>query len=351
MAAVDFDVHPVARQFADARVVAEDELLGLKVEQVGLLEQDGDGLFLQLPVGLVEVLDDFEVDGLVPGQHRLHLLQRLQRVDAEDLVEEVVVGVAEELQGLLVHLPQVGHVGEVVAQQPAQGLDLRPLVLEVGVEHLLQPLVVAEVLQVLVELLGEGVDLDALYDLQQEAVGQVGDRADQLAAQRRVVLQRELEEFDLRLHLLLSLEETAELRKVGLCWELSDEELLVLVEGDFEVFVDGVQQGNADALHLLLGPLLEVSSDELSVYHLNLLEGEQLASLLLLQVAQQGDDAGDCLRLVLLVLQQDLEGGQFEVGIEVKDANEQLPCCLLADLRKLLHLYLRVDDVDLGLLA
>lgn len=209
MAAVDFDVHPVARQFADARVVAEDELLGLKVEQVGLLEQDGDGLFLQLPVGLVEVLDDFEVDGLVPGQHRLHLLQRLQRVDAEDLVEEVVVGVVEELQGFLMHLPQVWHVGEVVAQQSAQGFDLRALVLEVGVEHLLQPLVVAEVLQVLVELLGEGVDLDALDDLQQEAVGQVGDGADQLAAQRRVVLQRELEEFDLRLHLLLPLEETA----------------------------------------------------------------------------------------------------------------------------------------------
>lgn len=107
---VDLDVHAMAGQLADARMVAEDELLGLKIQQVGLLEQDGDGLLFELPAGLVEVLDDFEVDGLVLHQYRLHLLQGLRRVDAEDLVEEIVVSIVEELQGLLVHFSEVRNV-------------------------------------------------------------------------------------------------------------------------------------------------------------------------------------------------------------------------------------------------
>lgn len=88
-------------------MVAEDELLGLKIKQVRLLEQDGNRFLFDFSVSLVEVLDDFEVNGLMPHQHWFHLLQGLQRVDAENLIEEVVVCIVEELQSFFVHSPQV----------------------------------------------------------------------------------------------------------------------------------------------------------------------------------------------------------------------------------------------------
>lgn len=88
-------------------MVAEDELLGLKIKQVRLLEQDGNRLLFELFVGLIEILDDFEVNNLVFQQHRLDFLQGLQRVDAEYLIEKVIVSIVEELQSLFVHFPQV----------------------------------------------------------------------------------------------------------------------------------------------------------------------------------------------------------------------------------------------------
>lgn len=207
MAAVDLNVHPMAGQLADARVVAEDELLGLEIEQVRLLEQDGNRLLFELSVGLVEILDDFEMNGLVLHQHRLDLLQGLQRVDAEDLIEEVIVSIVEELQSLFVHFPQVWNMREVVAEKSAEDLYLRTLVLEVSVEEFLQLLIITEILQILIKLLREGVDLDAFDDLNEETIRQVSDGADELTAKRRVILQRIFEELYLRLYLLLPFEE------------------------------------------------------------------------------------------------------------------------------------------------
>ena len=113
--------------------------------------------------------------------------------------------------------------------------------LEVSIEKFLKLLVIAEILKILVKLLREGVDLDALDDLNEEAIRQFSDGADELTAESRVILQREFEELNLGLNLFLSFEEALQLRKVSLGWQFSDEELLVLVEGDFEVFVDGVE--------------------------------------------------------------------------------------------------------------
>lgn len=188
-------------------MVAEDELLGLKIEQVRLLEQDGNRLLFELSVGLVKILDDFEVNGLVLHQHRLDLLQGLQRVDAEDLIEEVIVSIVEELQSLFVHFPQIRHMGEVVAEKSAEDLYLRTLVLEVSVEEFLQLLIITEILQILIKLLREGVDLDAFDDLNEETIRQVSDGADELTAKRWIVFQRIFEELYLRLYLLLPFEE------------------------------------------------------------------------------------------------------------------------------------------------
>lgn len=76
------------------------------------------------------------------------------------------------------NLSQVGNMREVVAQKPAQDLNLWTLVLEVMVEHFLQLFIVTEVLHILVEFLREGVDLDAFNDLKQQAIRQVSDSAD-----------------------------------------------------------------------------------------------------------------------------------------------------------------------------
>lgn len=171
------------------------------------------------------------------------------------------------------------------------------------VEHFLQPFIITEVLQVLVEFLREGVDLDAFYDLQEETIRQVSDCADELTAEGGIVFKREFEELYLSFDFLLAFEDIFQLRKVSLCGKLSNEELLVLVEGNFEVFVDGVKQRNADVLHLLFSPLFETSSHTLSIDHFHLLQEKQLIFFLLLKVAQQGNDAGYCLCLILLVLQ------------------------------------------------
>lgn len=91
-------------------MVAEDEFLGLKIKQMRFLEENGDRLFLELSVGLMQVLDDFEVNSLVLDQHCLNSFQGFQRVDAEDLIEEVIVGVVKELQSLFMDLSQVRNV-------------------------------------------------------------------------------------------------------------------------------------------------------------------------------------------------------------------------------------------------
>lgn len=147
------------------------------------------------------------MNGLVLHQHRLDLLQGLQRVDAEDLIEEVIVSIVEELQSLFVHFPQVWNMREVVAEKSAEDLYLRTLVLEVSVEEFLQLLIITEILQILIKLLREGVDLDAFDDLNEETIRQVSDGADELTAKRRVILQRIFEELYLRLYLLLPFEE------------------------------------------------------------------------------------------------------------------------------------------------
>lgn len=79
--------------------------------------------------------------------------------------------------------------------------------LEVSIEQLLQLLVIAEIMKVLVKLLREGVNLDAFNDLNEEAIRQVSDGADELTAERRVILQRELEELNLGLDFFFALEE------------------------------------------------------------------------------------------------------------------------------------------------
>lgn len=77
-------------------MVAEDELLGLKIKQMWFFEQNSNRFLIELSVGLMEVLDNFEVNGLVLDQHCLDLFQGFQGVDAEDLIEEIIVSVVEE---------------------------------------------------------------------------------------------------------------------------------------------------------------------------------------------------------------------------------------------------------------
>lgn len=89
------------------------------------------------------------------------------------------------------------------------------------------------------------------------------------------------------------------------------------------MFVDGVKQRNADVLDLLLGPFLEMCCNELSLHHFDFFQREQLTFLLLLKIAKQSNNAGDCLCLILFVLQQDLDGRQLEVRIYIKDATKE----------------------------
>jgi hypothetical protein len=62
---IDLYLYAMPGLLLDAWVVPEDEFFCFEIKQVGFFEDESYGLLLQLSIGLVEILDDFEVSLLV----------------------------------------------------------------------------------------------------------------------------------------------------------------------------------------------------------------------------------------------------------------------------------------------
>jgi hypothetical protein len=212
-------------------------------------------------------------------------------------------------------------------------------------KELFEPFVIVEILEIIIELHGQRINLDCFNHLQQYLVRKIFDVLYQFACQGRVILQGKLKQFNLCVYLFLPFKDGSQFCEVSLRGDGLGEELVILVEGNFEVFVEDVQQSHSHTLGLLLTPLEALSRADRRLSPLHLLESEQSVLLLSLQVAKDSDDAGSSFRLALLVFQEDLHGRQFEIGDDVEDPLEKPLRHFLADRRELLAIDLRIYDV------
>jgi hypothetical protein len=348
MVAVHFNLHTVTSLFADARMVPENKLLGLKVKQMGFFKYETDGLLLQLASGLVQVLDDLEVGLFVFEQQRLNLRNVLQRVDAEDLVEELAMFGREVLQGLSVDAPQTEQVRKLVLQQQTQHLGFRRTVLELRAEYLLETLVVAEVLQVAVELLRQGILAYQLHDLREKLIRQILGLFDQFSGEIRIVAKCEIEQFSLRLVSLGAVDLLQNILAVTIRLELISNKLLISIERAFQVFIYNMQQIFTYVVNILPVDLPAFSTH---IRHPHLLTPPTYLLLLQLEVLQQRDNRSDSLLLRLLVLDQQFDHGQFEGSLHHENPLEQHTSCLVTDLGELLAAHFGVDHRMLCLLV
>ena len=85
-------------------MISEDELFGLKIQEMRLFEDDSDGLFVELLSTLIQMLNDFEMNLLMFQQKRFYLVQSLNSINRKDLVKEFDIAIRIVLKSLLVDL-------------------------------------------------------------------------------------------------------------------------------------------------------------------------------------------------------------------------------------------------------
>jgi hypothetical protein len=85
-------------------VISEDELFGLKIQEMRLFEDDSDGLFVELLPTLIQMFNDFEMNLLMFQQKRLYLVQCLNSINRKDFVKEFDIAIRIVLKSLLVDL-------------------------------------------------------------------------------------------------------------------------------------------------------------------------------------------------------------------------------------------------------
>ena len=83
-------------------MISEDELFGLKIQEMRLFEDDSDGLFVELLSTLIQVFNDFEMNSLMLQQKRLYLVQSLNSINRKYFVKEFDISIRIVLKSLLV---------------------------------------------------------------------------------------------------------------------------------------------------------------------------------------------------------------------------------------------------------